>query len=335
MSQNTRHFQKGMIDWKWIVAVSALVAAFIVYYRSGVRIVNPGPSAPVLIEPAAGALVDVDDSVTRFVWRHTESDAAKRSNMTFVVCVLDAGEECSFPSPLAEPAFRRWNMNATDLSGSAVGGSGSIRQYAFDIPDSESIPLDSNGSARRWSVVACWPVVVGKCTVATPADFSITGPNLQAASPGSNPLPNIGALAISVRAHNTSSRNSGPFDFVFRFAHVVVDDFGQRILDITATEVQPNPRYISRNGDVFAATSTVAPNTVRGILVPGTDISAPITGTADIPSTVNGNPVAIGGQNVPVTVPAGVAIFLWIDPDNDRIESDENDNFRSGLETSL
>ena len=73
MNQNTRHFQKGMIDWKWIVAVSALVAAFIVYYRSGVRIVNPGPSAPVLIEPAAGALVDVDDSVTRFVWQHNDN----------------------------------------------------------------------------------------------------------------------------------------------------------------------------------------------------------------------------------------------------------------------
>ncbi len=335
MNLNTRHFQKGMIDWKWIVAVSALVAAFIVYYRSGVRIVNPGPSAPVLIEPAAGALVDVDDSVTRFVWQHEESDAAKRSNMTFVVCLLDAGEVCSFPSALAEPAFRRWNMNATDLSGSTVGGDSSKLQYAFDIPDSESIPLVSNGSTRRWSVVACWPVVVGKCTVATPENFSITGPNIQAASPSSDYFSSTSTMAISVRADNTSSRRSGPFDFVYRYAHVVVDDFGQRILDINAPEVQPNPRYISRNGDVFAATSTVAPNTVRGILVPGTDISAPITGTADIPSTINGNAMVIAGQNIPVTTPAGVAIFLWIDPDDDRIETDENDNFRSGLETAL
>lgn len=335
MIPNTQYSQKGMIDWKWILVGAAALMAFFAYWRYGTRLERAGPSQAALIEPAAGALLDADDPVTQLVWKHNESDATHRSNMQFVVCVLDSGEDCIFPIGLPSPALRRWEVSAPNLSVSNAPPPASNRQYVFDIPGSDSLPTDTNGTVLRWSVVACWPNMPNRCAGATPAEFTVAGPNLRAASPSGLFSSSTGTFTFSVRAENTSNQSSGSFDYLYRYARVAVNSTGQRILDFNAPEVQPNPRYITRNGNVYAATAAVDPNTVHGILLPGTDISAPTTGTANIPSTAGGNPQVLDGMSITVTVPAGIAIFLWLDPDNDRIESDESDNFRSQLETAL
>lgn len=336
MTVNSRTRQAGAIPWWLIFVVAVAVAAYLGWQRFS-TVERLGPSVPALISPASGHTQDPDAALSQLVWRHTEPDAGYRNNMQFGVCVLKPGESCAGSSRV----LRRWNVNVPDprLAVTSVPSHSLAREYVFSIPDSDALAIEPNGQALNWTVVACWPGVANRCAEAPVSPFAIAGPNLAAETPSALGPPGsgvrTGAFTFSVRAHNTSQRNSGTFTYEYWYAQVVVDQFGQPILSVDSPAVQPNPRIVTRDGKVLATTVDADLAAGFGFIVPGTNRSQVLRKTASIASTVGGNPQPLDSMSPTVTTPVGLAIFLRLDPDDDRIELNESDNFKAQLETAL
>lgn len=336
MTYSSKARQAGAIPWWLIFTVAVAVAAYLGWQRFN-TVQRLAPSVPALVSPESGHMRDPDVALNQLVWRHTEPDAGYRNNMQFGICILKPGENCAGTSPV----LRRWNVNVPDprLAVSSVPSHSLAREYVFNIPDPDELDFEPDGQALNWTVIACWPGAAGRCAEAPVSPFVIAGPNLAAETPSALGPPGsgvrTGAFTFSVRAHNTSQRDSGTFTYDYWYAQVVVDQFGQPVLSVDSPAVQPNPRIVTRDGKVLVTTVDVDPAAGFGFLVPGTSRSQVVRKTASIASTVGGNPQPLDSMSPTVTTPVGLAIFLQLDPDNNRIELDENDNFKAQLETAL
>lgn len=339
----TRDRQSGAINWRWYIGIIiGFAVAFAIYqWRSGENLPERlGPNVAGLITPATDAIIDVDDALPQFVWQHNESDPTYRADMDFVVCVLEAGETCERPATLGTASFRRWSLTPADLTVDTVPTHSHARQYTFNVPAADMIDYGFEGRALKWAVVACWPNVTDKCSTTPASDFKVTAPNVRAANPNSLSPPGSGVrtgpFRYSVRAHNTSSKDSGPFDYVHQYALILVDATGTPIMDLSAPQVPPNPMYILDDRSIIEAKEETSTDGVMGILLPDTGISAIDFGIAEIEPTMSGSPVAIDNSaDFSVTTPVGVVIFLTLDPNNTRVEADETDDYRVRIENAL
>jgi hypothetical protein len=349
----SRHRELGASRIAAVLTVIVLLgAASALFFLS-----RSNTNAPILELPADAARVPGTASgiPVTFAWSHgfgtLESRYPRRASH-FVVCVLQAGQECAWPGTFAAGDSRLpllvWTATAESLQRTSIElpeGATELyqpryptldRPYRYTFAPPAPVPASTSGQPLRWTAGACNGELNARCRFAAARAMRLFGAvNLHAMEAANSAFGNPNLLQQDAIASNTGANDSGEFATEIRIWEILLNPSNpaQVRTDIDSGDFNDDTLIVLKNGkrvprrDVPRdAAGGFDPKTIVGIFKPGGHEQVEVDAYANLAAGQSGISVAQISFMVTPPLPRRFAVSYTLDPDGEVPETDEADN---------
>jgi hypothetical protein len=314
-------------------------------------------NAPILELPADSARIlgTASGIPVTFTWSHgfgTLENRYPRRVTHFVVCVLQAGQECAWPGSFPANDSRQpllvWTATAESLQRTPIDlpqGVGEIyqprfptldRPYQYTFTPPAAIAASTSGQRLRWTAGACNGELNANCRFAAARAMRLFGDvNLNAIEVANSAFGDPLLLQQDAIASNTGVSDSGEFETEIRIWEILLNPSNpaQVRTDIDSSDFNDDTLIVLKNGkrvprrDVPRdGAGQFDPATIVGIFKAGGHEQAETDVYPNLEPGQSGISVAQISFAVTPPLPRRFAISFVLDPGGEIPESDETDN---------
>lgn len=352
MMRTSRHIESGASRTTLLLmAVVVLGAGSLVFFLS-----RSNTNAPVLESPAESARIQgaANGIPVAFTWSHgfgTLENRYPRRVSHFVVCVLEAGQECAWPGAFPANDLRQplhaWTATAESLPRTSIGLPQGVveiyepryptldRPYRYTFTPPAPIPASTSGHPLRWTAGACNGELNANCRFAPARAMKLFGAvNLHAVEVANSAFGDPALLQQDAVASNTGANDSGEFEVEIRVWEILLNpnNPAQVRTDIDSMDFNDDTLIVLKNGkrvprrDVPRDQGTFDPDTIVGIFKAGGHEQVEVD---THPNLVAGqSAISVAQISFTVATPPArrFAISYTLDPNSEVPETDETDN---------